>query len=601
MSWDNQSKSENHDSSVDEQNQQVQKPNFQQPQQQQGYGGYQGYGHQQQSNYGGYQQGYQGYQPSNGGYNSYAPSYNNNHDYDRRKNPWSDYNAPSGGYNDDAFYLEAKDFSEAKLEPFERDFYKEHEDVTKFTDEEVAEIYNEHEARIDYHEAIPRPIKEFYHMNFPTHMLDTIYKRLRFEKPSSIQACAWPALMSGKDLIGVAKTGSGKTLAFALPGIIHTAAQQHHKEGPVMLVLTPTRELAMQIVDEMKNFCHYRDMPVVPCYGGTRKSAQLRWIRYGCSICVGTPGRIIDLIKQGVLMFDRVSYVVLDEADRMLEMGFEDQVRSIVGQTRPDRQTLMFSATWPKEVVSLANDFISNPVKLVIAEADQHRANKAIKQEFVDADSIRKQHDLLNYLMTLKRERALIFVAKKNEVERLVDLIQSQGMSCEGIHGDKTQSMREQSLNRFKRGHCQVLIGTDVVSRGVDIRDLEVVINYDFPGNCTDYIHRIGRTGRAGKEGISRSYFSIRGDSKCIKDLLNILREAEQEIPEFLLQAQRFRGGHRGGRRGGRRRYRDRRQGGGGPMNRRNNNRGYRGDRRNHRDNDNSQGYYRPENAPINQ
>ncbi|XP_024538089.1 DEAD-box ATP-dependent RNA helicase 5 [Selaginella moellendorffii] len=364
-----------------------------------------------------------------------------------------------------------------------------------------------------------------------------------FEKPSPIQAHSWPFLLDGRDLIGIAATGSGKTLAFGVPALVHILnhkkKEKKHSKGSRCLVLSPTRELAQQIAAVLEEAGASCGVKVVCLYGGSSKGPQYSSLRSGCDIVVATPGRLQDFVDEGVCKLDQITYLVLDEADRMLDLGFEPAVRAIVSHIPQERQTIMFSATWPTSVQKLAQEFIqdASPVKITVGSEDLS-ANHDVTQivEVLDDKSRdRRLQELLRLYHKTKRNRVLVFVLYKKEAVRVENFLQKQGWNVTGIHGDKSQQARNQALSAFKDGSHPLLIATDVAARGLDIPDVEFVINYSFPLTTEDYVHRIGRTGRAGKKGTAHTFFTT-ADKARAGELVNILREARQIVPEELLK-----------------------------------------------------------------
>ncbi|PIA58767.1 hypothetical protein AQUCO_00500600v1 [Aquilegia coerulea] len=344
-----------------------------------------------------------------------------------------------------------------------------------------------------------------------------------FSKPSPIQSHAWPYLLDGRDFIGIAATGSGKTLAFGIPALMHIRHSVNQKTtrrvNPLCLVLSPTRELAQQIADVLYKAGKSCGARSVCLYGGTSKKPQISALKAGVDIVIGTPGRLKDLMRMGCCRLQEVSYVVLDEADRMLDMGFEPQVRSILSQTCSVRQLVMFSATWPPSVHQLAQEFMDpNPVKIV--EVLDNRARDA------------RLIALLEKYHQSQKNRVLVFVLFKKEAARVENMLQ-RSFKAVSVHGDKDQRDRTKVLGLFKKGTCPLMVATDVAARGLDIPDVEVVINYSFPRTTEDYVHRIGRTGRAGKKGIAHTFFTQQNKGLAGK-LVNVLREAGQIVPTDL-------------------------------------------------------------------
>ncbi|KAK3005631.1 hypothetical protein RJ639_017680 [Escallonia herrerae] len=335
-----------------------------------------------------------------------------------------------------------------------------------------------------------------------------------FDKPSPIQSHSWPFLLDGRDFIGIAATGSGKTLAFGIPAMMHVLSKRKNKTSkkvnPLCLVLSPTRELAQQIADVLCDAGKPSGVRSVCVYGGTSKGPQISSLKSG---------------------------VVLDEADRMLDMGFEPEVRSILGQTSSVRQMVMFSATWPLPVHQLAQEFMDpHPVKVVVGSEDL-AANHDVMQivEVLD-DRARDERlvALLEKYHKSRKNRVLVFVLYKKEASRVEDMLQRRGWKVVSISGDKAQHARTKALALFKEGSCPLMIATDVAARGLDIPDVEVVINYSFPLTTEDYVHRIGRTGRAGKKGVAHTFF-MKENKGLSGELINVLREAGQIVPAALM------------------------------------------------------------------
>ncbi|KAK2995036.1 hypothetical protein RJ640_024479 [Escallonia rubra] len=362
-----------------------------------------------------------------------------------------------------------------------------------------------------------------------------------FDKPSPIQSHSWPFLLDGRDFIGIAATGSGKTLAFGIPAMMHVLSKRKNKTSkkvnPLCLVLSPTRELAQQIADVLCDAGKPSGVRSVCVYGGTSKGPQISSLKSGVDIVIGTPGRLKDLIEMGVCILKEVSFVVLDEADRMLDMGFEPEVRSILGQTSSVRQMVMFSATWPLPVHQLAQEFMDpHPVKVVVGSEDL-AANHDVMQIVEVLDDRARDERLVTLLEKYhksRKNRVLVFVLYKKEASRVEDMLQRRGWKVVSISGDKAQHARTKALALFKEGSCPLMIATDVAARGLDIPDVEVVINYSFPLTTEDYVHRIGRTGRAGKKGVAHTFF-MKENKGLSGELINVLREAGQIVPAALM------------------------------------------------------------------
>ncbi|RXN00904.1 putative ATP-dependent RNA helicase DDX5 [Acipenser ruthenus] len=447
--------------------------------------------------------------------------------------------------------LRKKHWNLDELPKFEKNFYQEHPDVTRRTAQEVELYRRTKEVTVKCRDC-PNPIMKFHEASFPTYVMDVITKQ-NFTEPTPIQAQGWPVALSGKDMVGIAQTGSGKTLSYLLPAIVHINHQPflEHGDGPICLVLAPTRELAQQVQQVAAEYGRASRLKTTCIYGGAPKGPQIRDLERGVEICIATPGRLIDFLEVGKTNLRRCTYLVLDEADRMLDMGFEPQIRKIVDQIRPDRQTLMWSATWPKEVRQLAEDFLKEYIQINVG-ALQLSANHNILQ-IVDVCNDSEKDDkllrLLEEIMSEKENKTIIFVETKRRCDELTRRMRRDGWPAMGIHGDKSQQERDWVLNEFKYGKAPILIATDVASRGLDVEDVKFVINYDYPNSSEDYIHRIGRTARSSKTGTAYTFFTP-GNFKQANDLVSVLREANQAINPKLLQMVEDRGGRSRGRGG---------------------------------------------------
>jgi len=326
-----------------------------------------------------------------------------------------------------------------------------------------------------------------------------------FVKPSAIQDQALPLTLAGKDVIGLANTGTGKTAAFLLP-ILQKLYKNRTQQS--VLIMAPTRELAQQIDAEFKKFSHDMKLYAAVCVGGVNITGQIRQLQRKPHVIIGTPGRLKDLINRGMLRLDTIDTLVLDEADRMLDMGFVNDIRAIVGQIPADRQTLCFSATITPGVKSIINDFMRNPelISVRVSETNDH-----IYQDVVHFDDdTHKKEQLLEMLQQSEFEKVIVFGETKYGVQRLSDNLEKQGIASAAIHGNKSQSQRERALRAFKSDQAKVLVATDVAARGLDIPDVSHVINFDLPQSYDDYVHRIGRTGRGGKTGKALTFVQKR-------------------------------------------------------------------------------------------
>ncbi|KAG0138361.1 ATP-dependent RNA helicase ded1 [Tuber indicum] len=412
---------------------------------------------------------------------------------------------------------------------------------------------------------VPDPVTQFTSPPLDPHLLSNI-DLAHYKSPTPVQKYSIPIVMGGRDLMACAQTGSGKTGGFLFPILSQSFLQgpssapassgasygygRQRKAYPTALILAPTRELVSQIYDESRKFA-YRSW-VRPCvvYGGADIGSQLRLIERGCDLLVATPGRLVDLIERGRISLANIKYLVLDEADRMLDMGFEPQIRRIVeGEDMPKtdaRQTLMFSATFPRDIQMLARDFLKDYIFLSVGRVGSTSENITQKVEYVEDQD--KRSVLLDILHTHSGGLTLIFVETKRMADSLSDFLLNQNFPATSIHGDRTQRERERALEMFRTGRCPVMVATAVAARGLDIPNVTHVINYDLPTDIDDYVHRIGRTGRAGNTGIATAFFN-RGNRGVVRDLIELLKEANQEIPSFLETIARE-GGFSGGGRG---------------------------------------------------
>ncbi|KAK9909084.1 hypothetical protein WJX75_006925 [Coccomyxa subellipsoidea] len=426
--------------------------------------------------------------------------------------------------------------------PFEKNFYVEHPAVASRSSEEVKAYRHAREIHIDGHD-IPKPVTTFEEASFPEYVLTEV-KHAGFTQPTPIQAQGWPMALLGRDLVGLAETGSGKTLAYLLPAIVHINAQPYLEpgDGPIVLVLAPTRELAVQIQQECAKFGSSSRIKNTCVYGGAPKGPQMRDLRNGVEIVIATPGRLIDMLDSRVTNLKRVTYLVLDEADRMLDMGFEPQIRNIVSQIRPDRQTLLWSATWPKEVQSIASAFLHDFYQVTIGSRDL-KANHMIEQQFQFLNEDDKYRALSRLLeREMDGSRLLIFCETKRGCDAVTRQLRTEGWPALSIHGDKSQQERDWVLAEFKAGKSPIMLATDVAARGLDVKDIKMVVNYDMPNTAEDYVHRIGRTARAGASGLAVSFFTS-ANGRMARQILDILTEANQQVPDQLRQYASVAGG----------------------------------------------------------
>lgn len=345
-------------------------------------------------------------------------------------------------------------------------------------------------------------VNGFGDLNLSRHVLkDLEYHGL--EKPMPIQNRAIPLLLKGCDLIAEAKTGTGKTLAFAIPIVERIDYSRREVQA---LVLTPTRELAHQVADEMRKVGHKKRVHVAAVYGGTSISGQARILEKGVNVVVGTPGRLIDLIERRILGLDRVNMLVLDEADRMLDMGFIDDIRRIMSFIPSRRQTMLFSATIPEKIRELARSVMQNP-ELISIDSDELTVEE-IEQYYYEIPQKEKFKTFVRILKSEQPRSAIIFCNTKRWTETLSRLMNQRGFYCKALHGDLSQNQRDRVIEGFRKKRFKFLVATDVAARGLDIDDISHIFNYDIPKDPDSYIHRIGRTGRVGKKGKAISLIS---------------------------------------------------------------------------------------------
>ncbi|CAE8740409.1 unnamed protein product [Polarella glacialis] len=357
-----------------------------------------------------------------------------------------------------------------------------------------------------------------------------------FPSPSSIQQHAWPLVRGGHDLIGIARTGSGKTLAFLMPAFSNILESAERTDLPEILVLAPTRELACQIETEAQKFGSPAGMRTVTLYGGAPKGPQLGSLRRRPQLVVATPGRLNDFLEPGTpgmapgVDLGSVRFLVLDEADRMLDMGFEPQIRKIIAKVPRKRQTMMFTATWPEDIRSLAADFLTDPVEVRVGNCDELEANPDIEQRVLFCSDLRDKHQQLEKLVKeFQGKPVIVFVNTK----RLCDSLACDIFDSVTIHGDRTQEERDTALLAFRKGVSSVLVATDVAARGLDIKGVKLVVNFDNPPREEDYVHRIGRTGRAGQSGLAVSLLTD-DDGGAARNIMEVMKRSGKEVPTAL-------------------------------------------------------------------
>ncbi|KAI9911152.1 hypothetical protein PsorP6_009429 [Peronosclerospora sorghi] len=433
-------------------------------------------------------------------------------------------------------------------------------------------------------ENVPEPVTEFSAEELGHEVIRNL-ELCKYTKPTPVQKYSIPIGLAGRDMMACAQTGSGKTGGFLFPTLAamlrvggtpppDVGYGRSRKIFPAALILSPTRELASQIHDEAKKFCYCTGIAPVVIYGGAEVGRQLRELERGCDLLVATPGRLVDLMERGRISLSCIRFLILDEADRMLDMGFEPQIRRIVEQEDMprERQTFLFSATFPREIQRLASDFLRDYIFLTVGRVGS--ASKDVKQTVEYIEQYDKEDYLVRFLNQVQDGLILVFVETKRGADFLEDMLCREGFPATSIHGDRSQREREQALASFKSGRTPVLVATDVAARGLDIDGVTQVINYDLPNNIDDYVHRIGRTGRVGNVGYALSMMNEK-NRNIAREMYELMSENGQEIPAFLDQmansGYRGGGGGRGRGRGGRgssrfgaRDYRNEERGGGG-------------------------------------
>ncbi|XP_060061367.1 probable ATP-dependent RNA helicase DDX43 isoform X2 [Erinaceus europaeus] len=447
---------------------------------------------------------------------------------------------------EDALKWEKKKW--ADLPPIKKNFYTESETTSSMSEVQIDNWRKENynimcdDLKDGEKRPIPNPTCKFEDafQCYPE-VMENI-KKAGFQKPTPIQSQAWPIVLQGIDLIGVAQTGTGKTLSYLMPGLIHLDSQPITKEkrnGPGMLVLTPTRELALQVEAECSKYT-YKGLKSVCIYGGGDRDGQIQDLSKGVDIIIATPGRLNDLQMNNFVNLKSVTYLVLDEADKMLDMGFEPQIMKILLDVRPDRQTIMTSATWPYAVRRLAQSYLKEPMIVYVGTLDLVAVSTVEQNVIVTTEEEKRSH-IQTFLESMSpKDKVIVFVSRKAVADHLSSDLVLRQISVESLHGNREQSDREKALENFKTGKVRILIATDLASRGLDVHDVTHVYNYDFPRNIEEYVHRVGRTGRAGRTGVSITLIT-RNDWRVANELINILERANQSIPEDLVSmAERY-------------------------------------------------------------
>ncbi|XP_037125485.1 probable ATP-dependent RNA helicase DDX46 isoform X2 [Syngnathus acus] len=434
--------------------------------------------------------------------------------------------------------LEPVDHGKIQYEPYRKNFYVEVPDLARMSNEDVIAYRLELEGITVKGKGCPKPIKTWVQCGVSMKILNAL-KKQGYEKPTPIQAQAIPAVMSGRDLIGIAKTGSGKTVAFLLPMFRHIMDQRplEESEGPIAVIMTPTRELALQITKECKKFSKSLGLRVVCVYGGTGISEQIAELKRGAEIIVCTPGRMIDMLGANsgrVTNLRRATYVVLDEADRMFDMGFEPQVMRIVDNVRPDRQTVMFSATFPRAMEALARRILARPLEILVGGRSVVCSD--VEQHVLVIEEDKKFLKLLEILGHYQEKGSvIIFVDKQEHADALLKDLMKASYPCMSLHGGIDQYDRDSIINDFKNGACRLMVATSVAARGLDVKQLILVVNYNCPNHYEDYVHRAGRTGRAGNKGFAYTFITA-DQVRYAGDIIKALELSGSPVPADLEQ-----------------------------------------------------------------
>ncbi|KAF9428190.1 pre-mRNA processing RNA-helicase, partial [Podila epigama] len=432
------------------------------------------------------------------------------------------------------------DHAKMNYEYFRKDFYLEPPEMAEMTPEEVHMLRLELDGIKIRGADCPKPIRKWTQAGLPAGCIQVIKDKLNYNAPTAIQSQAIPAIMSGRDVIAVAKTGSGKTIAFILPMLRHIKDQRplESMEGPIAIIMTPTRELAVQIHKECKNFLKVLGLRAVCAYGGSPIKDQIAELKRGAEIVVCTPGRLIDLLCANsgrVTNLRRTTFLVLDEADRMFDMGFEPQVMKIVNNVRPQRQVVLFSATFPKQMEALARKLLKRPLEITVG------ARSVVCEDVTQIVEVREDDTRFNRLLEIlgkaynddPEARVLIFVSRQEAADNLLRDLMRRGYVSMSIHGGKDQVDRDSAITDFKSGVCQILIATSVAARGLDVKKLGIVINYECPNHMEDYVHRVGRTGRAGNKGVAYTFITPEQE-RFAPDIAKALTNSNTPIPPEL-------------------------------------------------------------------
>eukprot|EP00117_Sycon_ciliatum_P002512 scpid20966/ scgid7707/ Probable ATP-dependent RNA helicase DDX46; DEAD box protein 46 len=430
------------------------------------------------------------------------------------------------------------DHSKVTYSEFRKDFYVEVPELSRMTEEEV-NAFREELGNVQVKgKNCPTPAKTWSQCGLSARVMDNI-KKLKYDKPTPIQSQAIPAIMSGRDVIGIARTGSGKTVAFLLPLFRHVLDQEELEtgDGAIAIIMTPTRELALQIYADCRKLGKGLNLTCACVYGGTGISEQISELKRGAEVIICTPGRMIDMLAANngrVTNLRRVTYLVLDEADRMFDMGFEPQVMKIIDNTRPDRQTVMFSATFPRQMEALARRILKRPVEVQVG------GRSVVCVDIVQTIMMMEEEDKYFKLLELLGQyqemgSVLVFVEKQEDADRLLKELFKSGYPCMSLHGGMDQSDRDSVISDFKQGVTRLLIATSVAARGLDVKQLILVLNYACPNHYEDYVHRVGRTGRAGNKGYAITFITSE-QGRYAGDIIKALELSVTPVPEELTQ-----------------------------------------------------------------
>ena len=450
--------------------------------------------------------------------------------------------------------LKIVDHSKMNYDYFIKNLYIESPEISKLTPEEVIEIRKTNGSILVKGKEIPKPILDFYQCGLSSKIMEILQSK-EIQKPFPIQMQAIPTLMSGRDCLGISETGSGKTLAYILPMLRHVQSRlagikannggkssykTKEVNGPIALILVPTRELAVQICEEIRNFSNYLNIETTCLFGGSNLGNQINDLKHGVDIAVATPARLIELLclsNGKVTNLTRTTFVVLDEADRMFDLGFEPQISKIIRNIRPQKQVCMFSATFPKQIQAMAKKILKKPVEILVGLKGQGAKN--IEQH---VEIIKKNKSFLRLLEILEKYMdvcTIIFVDEQSEAIELWKQLFKKGFSCCLLYGQMDQEDRIDNLEDFKKGKKNILVTTSICARGLDVPRCGLVVNFRCPNHMEDYIHRIGRTGRAGKKGISYTFIDPEEEDLYAEDIIKVLEISNQEISDELKEVAR--------------------------------------------------------------